>query len=46
VVYDSGRLYEGEWSKDAREGRGYERYSNRNIYEGQFHKGSQEFNKC
>jgi len=36
MLYRKNRLYEGCWVKDLREGRGYERYSNGNRYEGEF----------
>ena len=29
-------VYEGEWKEEMREGRGFERYSNKDIYIGQF----------
>ena len=31
-VYNSQRVYEGNWVNDKREGRGYERFSNGNVY--------------
>jgi hypothetical protein len=31
-LYFNDRVYEGEWSIDKRHGRGYERFSNGNIY--------------
>ena len=39
MKYKSGRLYEGEWLNDVRSGKGYERYSNGNIYQGYFENG-------
>jgi hypothetical protein len=32
IVYKNGRTYEGEWVGDKRQGRGYERFANGNIY--------------
>ena len=34
MKYANGRQYEGEWVKDTREGKGFERYPNRNTYYG------------
>lgn len=39
MIYANGRLFEGEWKEDRREGRGYERYQNGSIFMGQFSKG-------
>ncbi len=39
MVYNNGRVYEGEWMSDKRHGSGYERYSNGNKYEGQYENG-------
>ena len=39
MVYDSGRVYEGQWQNDRRHGQGYEHYSNGNTYEGAFERG-------
>ena len=39
MVYESGRVYEGEFVNDVREGHGYEKYDNQNIYIGYFSKG-------
>lgn len=51
MVYKSGRLYEGtkefhlfilllgQWTNDKRNGKGYERYKNSNVYEGDFKDG-------
>ena len=39
MVYDSGRVYEGEFINDVREGHGYEKYDNRNVYIGYFKRG-------
>ena len=39
MKYKDNRLYEGEWKNDLREGRGYEKYGNGNIYVGMFSKG-------
>jgi hypothetical protein len=36
IVYDTGRIYEGEWASDKRHGRGYELFSNGNTYQGDF----------
>jgi len=32
-------VYEGSWLNDKRDGRGFERFSNGNLYEGQYEKG-------
>ena len=32
MIYESGRIYEGEWFNDKRHGMGYERYKNGNLY--------------
>jgi hypothetical protein len=32
IVYNNGRIYEGEWVDDKREGRGYEKFANGNVY--------------
>lgn len=32
IVYDSGRIYEGSWEADKRNGRGFELFSNGNKY--------------
>lgn len=39
MIYQSGRVYEGQWEDDKRHGKGYEIYSNGNVYEGLFCKG-------
>jgi uncharacterized membrane protein YkoI len=36
MVYRKNRVYEGQWAADQRHGKGYERYSNSNTYEGDF----------
>jgi len=36
MLYDSGRVYEGDFKSDIREGHGYEKYDNNNIYIGYF----------
>ena len=36
---EKGRVYEGEWDKDKRHGRGYEIYPTGNFYQGQFDQG-------
>lgn len=36
MKYKSGRVYEGDWLTDLRDGRGYERYQNGNVYLGDF----------
>jgi hypothetical protein len=42
IVYETGRIYEGEWSHDKRHGRGYELFSNGNTYQGDYLKGKAE----
>ena len=32
MVYESGRIFEGEWINDKRHGMGYEKYKNGNVY--------------
>ena len=39
MCYDNGRVYEGSWIQDHREGKGYEKYDNSNVYIGDFSKG-------
>jgi len=39
MKYKSGRVYEGGWSADVRQGMGFEKYANNNVYEGMFERG-------
>ena len=39
ITYNSGRVYEGSWTEDKREGLGYERFQNGNTYEGEYKTG-------
>jgi hypothetical protein len=39
MIYKSGRVYEGDWKDDLRDGHGYERYANGNVYKGSFETG-------
>jgi len=39
IVYQNGRIYEGEWHMDHRQGGGYEVFQNGNTYHGQFEHG-------
>lgn len=39
IVYDTGRIYEGQWDADKRHGRGYELFSNGNVYQGEYANG-------
>lgn len=32
MIYDNGRIYEGFWENDRRDGLGFERYANGNTY--------------
>ena len=32
IVYDAGRIYEGEWENDKRHGRGFELFTNGNRF--------------
>lgn len=32
IIYKSGRVYEGQWVDDIRNGDGYELYQNKNSY--------------
>lgn len=34
MVYKTGRIYEGNWQKDMRDGKGFERFMNGNLYDG------------
>lgn len=34
--YENSRHYEGSWKNDKREGKGYERFSNGNVYIGDY----------
>ena len=34
LIYENGRVYEGEWQDDKRNGRGYEQFSNQSKYIG------------
>ena len=36
LIYDNGRVYEGEWQNDKRNGRGFEQFSNKSKYIGQY----------
>ena len=38
-MYKANRIYEGEWYEDLRSGKGYEKYTNGNLYYGEFLKG-------
>lgn len=42
MLYDNGRLYEGEWQNDKKFGRGFELNPNGNRYEGYFINGKCE----
>jgi hypothetical protein len=39
MIYESGRVYEGEWLNDKRHGMGFEKYKNTNEYIGHFERG-------
>ncbi len=39
MIYQNGRVYEGNWMNDLRWGSGYERYSSGNWYRGNFENG-------
>lgn len=39
IVYDTGRVYEGNWLLDKRHGRGYERFANNNTFCGEYYDG-------
>ena len=34
IVYEAGRIYEGTWLADKRDGKGYELFTNGNTYHG------------
>jgi hypothetical protein len=36
MTYNNSRVYEGSWINDKREGLGYERFKNGNIYNGEY----------
>ena len=36
MIYSNGRVYEGQWKGDKRNGRGFEIYSNGNVDKGDF----------
>lgn len=38
-IYLNERYYEGSWKKDKRHGKGYEKFSNGNIYFGDYEQG-------
>ena len=39
MMSDSGRVYEGYWKNDQKDGKGYEKYVSGNIYIGQYSMG-------
>ncbi len=39
MLYANGRIYEGTWESDIRNGDGYEMYQNENFYLGKFKNG-------
>ena len=39
MLYTNGRIYEGEWKNNAKEGKGYEKFSNCSVYDGTYLKG-------
>lgn len=39
MEYKNGRVYEGEWLNDLRNGQGSEKYTNGDTYVGQFQDG-------
>ena len=39
LVYQKGRVYEGEWIKNKRSGRGYEIFTSGNSYHGSYDDG-------
>lgn len=36
LMYETGRVYEGNWKNNKREGLGFEKFENGNIYQGEF----------
>ena len=32
MIAENGRIYEGQWKRDAKEGKGYESYPSGNIF--------------
>lgn len=39
MIYKDGRIYEGEFNQDRKEGLGYEKFNNGCVYEGYFEDG-------
>ena len=39
MLYKGNWVYEGEWKNDYKEGKGFESFTNGNVYIGEFHKG-------
>lgn len=39
IVYEIGRIYEGNWKNDKRDGKGYELFTNGNTFHGQYKNG-------
>lgn len=39
IVYNTGRVYEGQWLLDKRHFKGYELYQNGNSYQGEYQHG-------
>lgn len=36
MIYNNGRIYEGGWENDFRQGKGFEKFANGSIYSGNF----------
>ena len=42
IVYENGRVYEGQWENDKRHGHGYEIFPDKNTYHGWYSNGKAE----
>ena len=42
MLYVNGRVYEGYWIDNFKEGKGYEKFSNGSVYKGDYVKGKPE----
>jgi hypothetical protein len=44
MLYKNGRVYEGQWDRDQRQGMGFEKFSNLNQFKGEYLNGKLKFN--
>lgn len=42
MLYNDGRIYEGNWMSDYKYGEGYEKFANQCVYQGEFINGKPE----